>query len=560
MRRESSEPSSREGRGAGRPVADAGAAGAEGVVERAWPPLRIGQPPSAPAFPIDVFPTPLQAYAAELAAATQTPVDMAAGVMLAAASAAIGQSFQLELKSSWKESPLLYLMLVVPPGGKKTPVTHLVLEPLYAIDARLRQCNLVSYRKWGYAMLSHRVNHEYSLRPEEPRRRRLVVRDIAREPLCILVRDNPRGLLCVPDEGTAWIASFNEYKGKGADRKFWLSNHSGSPVSVDRKAHRESFHLEYPFVSVVAGIQPEMLSTLCEEQGRDDGLLDRILFVMPDPSAWPQQRWSPATPTEQGKKMWTDVIEKLYAREMVCERTDPSERKSTNPPPESSRSQWPRPVQFSPEGERAWGVLYDWLGSALDAPRCTPSRRAALSKAIGASARLALILSRLRLALKPKGDLNGPVEPEDVQAAARLIRYFDAMRARVDATLGGSGAQTPAARIVAWLRRNARTQFCESDLRSDLRRSLNDDERAIGLQELQAGGVIRPLAGAGSGSGSGSSRPGRKPSDAYEVHPELFAAPAAPAAVADDLAAGGPFPVIPVIPGAGKGAAQRRSA
>ena len=67
------------------------------------------------------------------------------------------------------------------------------------------------------------------------------------------------------DWPSAWVASFNEYKGKGgSDRQFWLSVWSCAEVSVDRKGGRESTYVPHPFASVVGGLPPAMLGSLAE--------------------------------------------------------------------------------------------------------------------------------------------------------------------------------------------------------------------------------------------------------------------------------------------------------
>ena len=71
--------------------------------ESAWPPLRIGKPPRAPVFPVDVFPVPLRAFCKEAARALLVPTDFVGGTMLATAGAAVGQSVNVTIKRGWTE-------------------------------------------------------------------------------------------------------------------------------------------------------------------------------------------------------------------------------------------------------------------------------------------------------------------------------------------------------------------------------------------------------------------------------------------------------------------------
>ena len=102
---------------------------------------------------------------------------------------------------------------------------------------------------------------------------------------------NPRGLLVARDELSGWVASFDQYKpgGRGNDRQFWLSALFGYPIRVDRKTNRslEPIRILEPFISVLGGIQSEMLTALREQSGRSDGLIERILLAFPDPRPRP---------------------------------------------------------------------------------------------------------------------------------------------------------------------------------------------------------------------------------------------------------------------------------
>jgi hypothetical protein len=72
-----------------------------------WPPLRLGELPPSPPFPVDVFPLPLQTYCHEAAATIQAPAEFVGVVMLAVAGAAIGQTVNLSLTRTWFEPTLL---------------------------------------------------------------------------------------------------------------------------------------------------------------------------------------------------------------------------------------------------------------------------------------------------------------------------------------------------------------------------------------------------------------------------------------------------------------------
>src|SRR5262249_30237441 len=121
-------------------------------------------------------------------------------------------------------------------------------------------------------------------RGEEPILKRIVSTDPTTEALGLVLAQNPRGMIVAPDEMTRWVMSMDQYKGgKGGDRPFYLSTWNGEAVYVDRAKHmKEPIVVPHPFLTVVGGLTPDMLSTLSEERGRDDGFIARLLFAYPD--------------------------------------------------------------------------------------------------------------------------------------------------------------------------------------------------------------------------------------------------------------------------------------
>src|SRR6185437_11461484 len=109
------------------------------------------------------------------------------------------------------------------------------------------------------------------------------------EALGPILAANPRGGIIIPDEMTKWVMSMDQYKGgKGGDRPFYLSVWGGEPVIIDRAKHAaEPIMVPHPFLSIVGGMTPGMLSELSEGKGREDGFSARLLFSYPDRVARP---------------------------------------------------------------------------------------------------------------------------------------------------------------------------------------------------------------------------------------------------------------------------------
>jgi hypothetical protein len=323
--------------------------------------------------------------------------------------------------------------------------------------------------------------------------------------LCIVLMDNPRGVLCSPDEATAWVGSWNQYKAKGTDEQFWLSLYSGDPVSVDRKGGRESIFAPHPFCGLVGGIQPDLLASLRDDRGRDNGLLDRIVFSYP--SAFPVRRWTERELSPESETDWSDVIRRLESVDMRIVDDHPR----------------PWVARFTSEARTHFIEWFNTNGREMEEP---DGRTGALSKGEARLARVALILSRMRLACDPERPLvtpDGapPVERCDIEGAVRLDVYFASHREHALSRMSRGAGDADSHALRQWIRRRRLKTFRESEVAADVRRFRADPESLTSaIRSLTSLGAIRPKPETAI-----EGRKGRKPSPAHEVHPELLEAP-----------------------------------
>src|SRR5262249_14410258 len=138
------------------------------------------------------------------------------------------------------------------------------------------------------------------------------------------------------------------------------------------------------------------------------------------------------------------------------------------------------------------------------------------SKLRGYCARLALIVHYLRWAAGEVSSEN--VDEESVNRAARLVAYFKSHARKVYAALDADPRTADARKLVRWIAANRLRRCTKRDAHQGLRGTFKtvEDLEAI-LAVLQKHGLIRPEAP--------PDRPGagRKPSPAYETHPQLHA-------------------------------------
>jgi hypothetical protein len=469
------------------------------VEEEDWPELCLEEPPKTLPFPVEVFPLALQRFCLGVAQVTLSPVDLAGAAMLAVASAAIGQSAHIWLKRTWRESPLLYVVIVADPGSKKSPAIKLVAKPLTNIDAVLRRTSKDSRTLWE-SMKKALPKGETA--GEEPPQRRAVVKDVTRETLAVILQDNPRGVLANPDEATAWVSSFNEYKAKGADREFWLSIWGDGSISVDREGGRRSIYVKTPLVTVIAGIPPDMVDSLNEQHGRNDGFRDRILFVYPE--QFPDQEWTEDELDLGDETAWAHIIGLLHAQEMFRE--------------ESGETR-PHLVEFEQSAKAAFITWFNAHNKETKGDVLPTACKSIWSKLEAYCARFILILSRLRVAMDPecRDPLKPPVVLGDVQGAIKLLDYFKSNAKRILHHLTGGTFDPDAKAILGWIGRNGHTTFDLRSLNRDMPGRFPTSESARpSVEVLVRLGIVRPKRMLVK-----PSKGGRKPSPAYDVHPDL---------------------------------------
>jgi hypothetical protein len=232
-----------------------------------WGPIRLGMLPSVEPFPLDVLPLPARHLAEAAAESIGCPGDFPAVAILAAASGIIGRSVSLLIKPGYFASASLYVGLVGNSSSGKSPALRAALAPVWSISHSL-------YETWRPQMDTWKAAKPDQRGPE-PTLERIASTDPTTEALGPILAKNPRGLIVAPDEMTKWVLSMDQYKGgKGGDRPFYLTAWCGESVIVDRAKHMtEPIVVPHPFLTVAGGLTPDMLSTLPEGQGRDDGFM-----------------------------------------------------------------------------------------------------------------------------------------------------------------------------------------------------------------------------------------------------------------------------------------------
>lgn len=462
-----------------------------------WEPIRLGSLPAAPSFPLDVLPLPARDLAESAAESIACPVDFPATAVLAAASGLIGRSVILRVKDGYHVSAAIYLALVGSPSSGKSPSLRSAMAPLWEVSEMLRA-------RWRDAMEAWEGKDDGE-RGDEPELQRAVSTDPTTEALAPLLARNPRGLTVAPDEMTKWVMSMDQYKGgRGGDRPFYLSAWGGEPVYVDRAKHmKEPIAVPHPYLTVVGGMTPDMLTSLSEGRGREDGFLARLLFTFPDRAP---RRYSETGIPEDTAGAWRRMAMALWDRPMLGENGMLA----------------PRIVCMNPDASREWAGWCRRHYAEQEADGFPQSLEGAWGKLEAYTARLALVLHLMRLAADPtqSTEVAPPALPlEAVVDAGRLIDYFKAHALRVHATIDGKAQEggDDVRALAGWVLRNGLATFSTRDIERNFDRFKDDPASlADALTWMTSHNLIRRRA-----EPTESPKPGRRRAPTFDVNPRL---------------------------------------
>lgn len=446
-----------------------------------------------PPFPVDAFPEPLRSAIVTGAAALGAPADFVAAGFLASVSTLVGSRVRIELRNGWRESASLYLAAVGEPSSKKTPALRWGLRPVHRVQAALFAD--AKARAKEAAQRTEEDDSNEAAHESAPEARHVAVADITVEALFEVLDGNVGGVCAAWDELGGWVKGQNAYRnGFGSDREFWQAAWSTAPYYVDRKTRAEDgrrlSYMLYPFVTVVGGIQPDLLLELTTtSRGRPagrDGMLERLLFAWPEGGVARPGAPVPEDVSEAARALFARLEEVRFVR--VDGHLEEVRESSV--------------VSLSEDGRLAWATVEDGHWAEQENAAVPGWWKGVSGKLHAYHARLALILAVAR-----EGGVPPAVTAEDIRAAGNLIHYFRATAQRAWTWLYGAKLLKRYAAILASARRHgARGVTVRDAVRAELAGVRTADD---------AREVFEELAGLGLGRFVLVQRPGAKPAEVF---------------------------------------------
>ena len=252
---------------------------------------------------------------------------------------------------------------------------------------------------------------ENSSLPPKPILKRTIISDFTPEALIRALDDNSRGIVVYVDEIMGMFNAVNQYN-KGQLIEQLLTAFSGKPLDVSRCSMPIPIHVERPFINIVGTMQTTRVHELVDKGYKDNGLLDRIIFVYPSSqeiSDWQIDEDSYSSSFEKYSGLWEEVINK------ICEIDFSSD--------ESYDGILQNVLNFSQE---ASAYFTDWRNSLIKNINQIKDDGLVDSRVMKIpmiTARLALVFQILRWAC---GEVHKDfVDIDSTKSAIRLSTYFE---------------------------------------------------------------------------------------------------------------------------------------
>ena len=296
----------------------------EYVIDEAMEELNTYEKTKTPSFPINAFPLEIQALMECASENLGMPPDWACSTVLATVSAALGNNVRFSIEDEWKGFAPLWFANVGWPGLGKTPIMAQLIKPLDDLEDLSREQYQREMVQHSIAMLDYENDlsiyksqkrsgkaTQAPIEPSKPGEIKYQISDTTMECVVNILSDNPRGVLLVKDEILGWVKGFNQYKkGDGPEKQFWLECWNSGRYRVDRVS-KPSQLLVNPYIPVIGGIQPAVLSQL-KGADQDDGFFERFILVWPDLASFDKTKVEIARVDPDLKVFYARMLEALY--------------------------------------------------------------------------------------------------------------------------------------------------------------------------------------------------------------------------------------------------------
>jgi hypothetical protein len=261
-----------------------------------------------PDFPTDSLPGWARDFVKGEAFATQTPEDLAAMLFLAIMACACQKKVAVLVRYGWIEPVNVFLVIVLPPGCRKTRLLSALEEPIckFEEDMAAEMAEIIAAAETRYHILQAKAQKanakaagaegaeaETLAKQAEalayeaattviPVIPRLVADDVTPERLATMLKEQGGAMSLLSAEGGIFDLMSGRY-GKDGTGNFdvLLKSHAGDTIRVDRVG-RPSEYVTHPALTMGLAVQPDVIEGLVRKPGfRGRGLLGRFFYSLP---------------------------------------------------------------------------------------------------------------------------------------------------------------------------------------------------------------------------------------------------------------------------------------
>ncbi|PZR80336.1 MAG: hypothetical protein DLM65_08485 [Candidatus Aeolococcus gillhamiae] len=476
-------------------------------------------------FPVHALPGWLAEWVQAIAAATQTPADLAAMFGLAVVSAAAGRCIVVELMPEWREPVNLYIVMVAESGERKTAVCAEATAPLTAWEeaevtkgypahqeARARRDIACKRAERAADQASKEDDPVKRAKASDvavataqeaanivlPPLHRLMADDVTPEALTGLLAAHGGRLALLSAEGGFFGMLSGRYSRGVPNLDVVLKAHSSETIRVDRKT-RAPEYVERPAITLGLAVQPDVVNaTRSVPELRERGFLARCLFSVPSSNVGRRSTEAPSVPTAVKEAYATGV---RALAEQCIDHVDAPRRLTLSDAAADLFRGFRKQIEMKLLEPAELGHLRDW-GSKLP----------------GAVARIAGLFH------VAGGALGDRMEESTVADAIAVGEYLIAHALVAFGLMRADPNLVAARRVLAQLQHKQRRDVTIRELFSELPRPQfpRVDDLSIPLAILEEHGYVRRAAM------EERAGPGRKPSPRFEIHPDMSAESAQP--------------------------------
>ena len=232
-------------------------------------------------FPIDVFPLLFRDLAKDLNTSLKFPIDYVGTAILTAVATAIGTTAKVRVKNNWFEYASLYSCVIGNAGANKTHPINLIFGAIRELDKKNNDIFKQQMNDYfAYSKLTKKEKEEATPVPL-PILNKSLLTNFTPEVLNKRLEENLRGCTVVSDEMATFFEGMNQYS-KGDQIGVYLSFWSNQPTTIDRIGNPIPLFILNPYLSIIGGLQPRVLSSSFPIQKLNNGFFQRFLFAYPE--------------------------------------------------------------------------------------------------------------------------------------------------------------------------------------------------------------------------------------------------------------------------------------